>query len=44
MMPSDYVALWLGNLSAARWVLDNVTPALLAAGACRIVTLLYVPR
>jgi len=46
-MPPDaaaYIASWTGSLSAARWVLDNVTPLLLAAAGCRVVTLLFVPR
>ena len=44
MTAADYSALWLGQSSAAAWVLHNLTPLLLAAGACRIVTLLFVPR
>lgn len=41
---ASYLVSWTGSLSAAGWVLSNVAPLLLAAGACRIVTLLFVPR
>jgi len=40
----DYIQAWTGGASAARWVLDNVMPILLAAGATRVVTFIYNPR
>ena len=44
MDAAGYVSQWLGSLSAARWVLDNLPPFLYAAAAVRVVTLLFVPR
>lgn len=44
MTPDQYVTSWVGQLSAAYWVLHECMPVLLSAAACRIVTLLFVPR
>ena len=44
MTAAQYIAQWQTGLSAASWVLQQVTPILLAAGACRLVTFLYNPH
>jgi hypothetical protein len=44
MTAAQYVSQWMGQLSAAAWVLQQVTPILLAAGACRLVTFIYNPH